>query len=134
MADDALLTKDLSEDYDYLAPDGSEIRLLPTFDAGGLAHCLLPPAGVSSPVRHRSVEEVWFFLDGVGEVWRRRGDDERVVQVHPGRSLGIPSGVAFQFRNTGSEPLRFLIATMPQWPGPDEAEAVRDGRWPTAAS
>lgn len=28
-------TKDLQEEPDYLAPDGSEIRLLPSFERGG---------------------------------------------------------------------------------------------------
>jgi len=129
MADDAWQTKDLSDAYDYLAPDGSEIRLLLAFAAGGLAHCTLPPEAVSSPVKHRSVEEIWFFLDGQGEVWRREGRDEKVVQVYAGRSLSIPSGIDFQFRTTGSEPLRFLIATLPMWPGPEEAVPVPHGAW-----
>ena len=129
MADDAWQTKDLPEDYDYLAPDGSEIRLLLAFAAGGLAHCTLPPGGVSSPVKHQSVEEIWYFLDGQGEVWRREGRDEKVVQVQAGRAVAIASGVDFQFRNSGSQPLRFIIATLPKWPGPEEAIPLPQGAW-----
>ena len=33
------VTAQLPKDYDYLAPDGSEIRLLPEVAGGGLAHC-----------------------------------------------------------------------------------------------
>jgi len=29
-------TKELTEDYDYLAPDGSEIRLLPAMKRGAI--------------------------------------------------------------------------------------------------
>jgi hypothetical protein len=35
-------TAQLPTDYDYLAPDGSEIRLLPEVGGEGLAHCTLP--------------------------------------------------------------------------------------------
>lgn len=130
MADAIGQTKDLGEKYDYLAPDGSEIRLLPSLPAGGLAHCTLPAGRVTAAVRHRSVEEIWFVLYGQGEVWRRAGADEKVVEVFAGRSLVIPTGVDFQFRNTGDTPLQILIATLPQWPGPDEAE-TSSGPWST---
>jgi mannose-6-phosphate isomerase-like protein (cupin superfamily) len=129
MTDDAWQTKDVSDAHDYLAPDGSEIRLLLSLAAGGLAHCTLPPGGISSPVKHRSVEEIWFFLEGQGKVWRREGRDEKTVEVYAGRSLTIPSGVEFQFCNTGSDPLRFLISTMPKWPGPEEAVPLSNGAW-----
>jgi mannose-6-phosphate isomerase-like protein (cupin superfamily) len=121
-------TKDLPDKLDYAAPDGSEIRLLPTFDVGGLAHCTLPAGGTSLPVAHKTVNEIWYFLEGRGEVWRRAGDEEEVTEVAPGRCLTIPTGTAFQFRNTGDQPLRFVISTMPAWPGPDEARSV-EGRW-----
>lgn len=122
-------TKDLSEAYDHLAPDGSEIRLLLEFAAGGLAHCTLPPGAASSPVRHKAVAEIWFFLSGHGEVWRREAGGEEVVQAYAGRCLSIPPAVDFQFRNTGAEPLTFLIATLPSWPGPEEAAPVPTGEW-----
>jgi mannose-6-phosphate isomerase-like protein (cupin superfamily) len=73
-------TVDLPKDYHYLAPDGSEIRLLATVDAGGLAHCTLPAGTIAGPVRHRTVKEVWYVVDGRGEVWRRGGLDEEVVE------------------------------------------------------
>lgn len=43
-------------EYDYLAPDGSEIRLLRSMKGGGLAHCTLPPGAVSQAVRHKTVK------------------------------------------------------------------------------
>ena len=93
-----------------------------------MVHCTLSPGAVSRPVAHRTVEEVWYFLEGAGQVWRRQGDEERVVDVGPGVSLSIPVGAHFQFRVTGGGPLRFVIVTMPPWPGADEAYAV-PGPW-----
>lgn len=115
-------TSNLKPEADYLAPDGSEIRLLSTMRGGGLCHCTLPAGKISSPVTHRQVEEIWYVLEGDGEVWRRNDETETTVAVSPGASLTIPSRTAFQFRNTGSGPLCILIATMPPWPGPEEAE------------
>ncbi len=106
-----------------LAPDGSEVRPLLDLRRGGLGHCTLPPNAVSQAVRHRTIEEIWYFIKGQGQVWRKHGDHEVVVEVGPGVCLTIPTGVHFQFRNTGDEPLEFLMATMPPWPG--SAEAVR---------
>jgi len=119
-------TKSLPTAYDYLAPDGSEIRLLPSVKGGGLAHCTLPGRTTSAAVAHKTVEEIWYFLTGNGEVWRREGasGDGTTVRVGPGVSLTIAPGTQFQFRNRGDGPLTFLIATMPPWPGPAEATAV----------
>ena len=124
----AFATKRLPEKYD-LAPDKSEIRPLLNMKGGGLAHCTLPPHGISLAVRHQTIEEIWYFLQGQGQVWRRQGDQEEIVEVGPGICLTIPTGTHFQFRNTGEEPLCFLIATMPPWPGEQEAVRVQD-HWP----
>ena len=83
---------------------------------------------MSLAVAHRTVEEIWFFVEGQGEVWRKHGSREEVTAVAPGVSLTIPTGVHFQFRNTGSSPLRFLCVTIPPWPGGDEAYRV-PGHW-----
>jgi mannose-6-phosphate isomerase-like protein (cupin superfamily) len=130
MQEKRLTTQSVSQEPHYLAPDGSEIRLLPTLDRGGLAHCTLQPGRSSLPVAHHTVEEIWFFLEGEGEVWRKQGEEQTVVYVSPGMSLTIPQGTHFQFRNMGTLPLRFLIATMPPWPGPQEAYPVV-GYWET---
>ena len=121
-------TLPLPSHYDYLAPDQSEIRLLLTATGGGLCHCTLPPGQVSTAVTHKTVEEIWYFLQGQGEVWRKQGDQEDCVTVVAGVCLTIPLGTHFQFRNTGEENLCFVIATMPPWPGADEAIEVQ-GYW-----
>ena len=115
--------------YDILAPDGSEIRLLSAMNGGSMVHCTLPPGAVSMAVRHQTVEESWYFVGGRGQVWRKQGDHESVVDVDPGVCVTIELGAHFQFRNIGSEDLCFIICTVPPWP--DEAEAVRvDDFWP----
>ncbi len=122
-------TRRLPRAMDATAPDGSEIRLLATGGRGSMVHCTLPAGAASLAVRHRTVEELWYCLEGAGEVWRRREGQEQTVAVEPGVSLSIPTGTHFQFRNTGRGPLRFVIVTMPPWPGEDEAVRVAD-HWP----
>ena len=110
--------KPLPTHYDYLAPDQSEIRLLLNTKGGGLCHCTLPPGQTSTAVTHKTVDEIWYFLQGQGEVWRKQDDQEECVTVEPGVCLTIPLGTHFQFRNTGEENLCFVIATMPPGPVP----------------
>jgi len=126
----AVQTKILPASYDVTAPDGSEIRLLCATDRASTVHCTLPPGAVSKAVAHRGVEEIWYFLAGEGELWRRSGEREEVIRAARGVSAVIPPGTHFQFRNTGGSPLEILIATIPPWPGEDEAYRVA-GRWPS---
>jgi mannose-6-phosphate isomerase-like protein (cupin superfamily) len=129
MASIALVTKHVSATPDALAPDGSEIRILAQGARGGLALFTLPPGAVAKAVAHRTVEEVWYFTAGRGRMWRKLGDGEDVVAVAAGISLTLPVGTHFQFRCDGPEPLVALGATMPPWPGEDEAYFVT-GKWP----
>jgi mannose-6-phosphate isomerase-like protein (cupin superfamily) len=121
-------TRGLPPKYDDIAPDGSEIRLLSRTARGSMCHCSLPAGRTSRAIRHRSVEEIWYFLEGQGEVWRRQGAMEEVTKANPGLSLTIPAGTHFQFRNPGPGPLCFILITLPPWPGPDEAIPVA-GNW-----
>lgn len=114
---------------DGVAPDGSDVRVLLGLRAGGMAHFELAPNQTSKAVTHRTIEEIWYFVGGRGEMWRRQGGREEVVAVEPGVCLTIPLGTHFQFRSTGDEPLAAIGVTMPPWPGPDEAYEV-DGKWP----
>jgi mannose-6-phosphate isomerase-like protein (cupin superfamily) len=124
----AFATKRLPAGRDAVAPDGSDVRLLLALPGGGMAHFALPPGHTSTAVTHRTVEEIWFFLSGRGEMWRRQDGREEVVPVEPGVSVTIPRGTRFQFRAFGDEPLTALGVTMPPWPGDGEAVVVR-GTW-----
>ena len=123
-------TKRLPVEPMGLAPDGSDVRVLLRLDRGSAAHFELPPGETSTAVTHRTVEEIWFFLSGRGEMWRRQGEREEVVPIEPGVCLTIPLGTTFQFRSFGYEALAAFGVTMPPWPeGTDEAILV-DGKWP----
>jgi mannose-6-phosphate isomerase-like protein (cupin superfamily) len=122
--------KHLPERPDAVAPDGSEVRLLLAGRGGGLAHFQLDSGQTSVAVRHRTVDEIWYFLSGRGVMWRRDHRQEEEVMVGPGEAITIPVGTHFQFRSLAQdEPLAALGVTMPPWPG--DGEAIRcDGRWP----
>ena len=62
--------KHLPKARDAIAPDGSDVRLLLGLAGGGMAHFEPGPNLVSKAVTHRTVEEIWFFLSGRGEMWR----------------------------------------------------------------
>ncbi|HEU5432436.1 MAG TPA: cupin domain-containing protein [Thermomicrobiales bacterium] len=130
-AEAAFATKQLGAAHDAFAPDRSEIRLLVATSRGSMAHGSLPPGRPSLAIVHRTVEEVWYVTEGRGQIWRKQGDHEATVDVGPGTALTIPVGVHFQFRAVGSEPLRFVMWTMPPWPGAHEAVRVPD-HWPVA--
>ena len=121
-------TKPLPTARDAVAPDGSDVRILLGLKAGGMAHFELPPGQTSTAVAHRTVEEIWYFLSGRGEMWRRQGNRESIVAVGPNICLTIPQGTEFQFRAFGDEPLAAIGITMPPWPGEDEAYRV-EGKW-----
>jgi mannose-6-phosphate isomerase-like protein (cupin superfamily) len=113
---------------DASAPDGSDVRILLGLNGGGMAHFELGPNQTSRAVTHRTVEEIWFFLSGRGQMWRKQDQQETVVDIHPGVCLTIPLGTHFQFRSFGYEPLAAIGVTMPPWPGEGEAVMV-NGMW-----
>lgn len=108
---------------DAAAPDGSEIYFLVTdANRASLVEVRLQEGGVSRPVRHRSVEEIWYVLAGEGRVWQ----DGQVRPVGPGSVVVIKTASGFQFAADRGE-LRFLCFTSPPWPGESEAEALAEG-------
>jgi mannose-6-phosphate isomerase-like protein (cupin superfamily) len=123
-----LSTKRLPVAPDAVAPDGSDVRILLRLEGGSMAHFELPPGQTSVAVAHRTIEEIWYFVKGRGEMWRKLGDQELVVPVDPGVCLTIPVGTHFQFRSLGYEPLAAIGITMPPWPGAGEAYEVK-GKW-----
>ena len=122
-------SKRLPAEPDAVAPDGSAVRVLLGLDRGGLAHFQLAPGQTSRAIAHRTVEEIWFFLEGHGEMWLKSGEREEIVRVDAGLCVSIPVGTHFQFRALGSEALSAVGVTMPPWPGASEAYQV-DGPWP----
>ena len=113
---------------DAIAPDGSAVRVLLRLAGGSLAHFELEPGQTSRAVAHRTVDELWYFVQGRGEMWLKRGEREEVVVVDPGVCISIPAGTHFQFRAAGGDSLAAIGVTMPPWPGADEAYLV-EGPW-----
>ncbi len=113
---------------DAVAPDGSDVRVLLSLRGGSMAHFTLAPGRISIAVTHRTVEEIWLFLSGCGQMWRRQDEREEIVTVEAGVCLTIPLGTHFQFRTLGDEALTAVGVTMPPWPGEGEAVVV-EGKW-----
>jgi mannose-6-phosphate isomerase-like protein (cupin superfamily) len=121
-------TKRLPTVRDAVAPDGSDIKILLGLEGGGMAHFELPPGQTSTAVTHRTVGEIWFFLSGRGEMWRKQEGREEIVPIDAGVCLTIPLGTHFQFRSFGDCALAALGVTLPPWPGEGEAILV-EGKW-----
>jgi mannose-6-phosphate isomerase-like protein (cupin superfamily) len=128
MSTEPLPSLDVNDAAIVVAPDGSTVRILLAGSGASMARFELDPGRTSIAVRHRTVEELWYVLCGQGEIWRRRGAVETIVALHAGVCLLIPVGTSFQFRADGGEPLLVVGATVPAWPGPDEAELVEGCR------
>ena len=61
-------TKRLPVAPDAVAPDGSDVRILLKLDGGNMAHFELAPGQTSVAEAHRTVDEIWYFLSGRGEM------------------------------------------------------------------
>lgn len=126
-------TKQLPVERDVVATDGSDVRVLLGLAGGTMAHFELAPDQTSKAITHRTVEEIWFFLSGGGQMWRWQNGQTVVVDVYPGLCVTIPRGTHFQFRCIADVPLAAIAVTMPPWPGDGEAVVVA-GEWePTVA-
>ena len=115
---------------DAIAPDGSEIyRLVDDAKVASLVEVRLAAGLVSRPVRHRTVEEIWYVTEGGGRVWRSAPGDPvgETVTVGPGDVIRIPTLWSFQFAAAPETGLRFVCFTSPPWPGPEEADPVAAG-------
>ena len=124
----ALKTLNLADAPVVTAPDGSFVHILPSLSGGGLAQFVLPPGNVARAIVHQTVDEIWFIRSGIGAMWRSFQKEESIVELRADLALTIPCGCHFQFRAKGEEPLVVLGATMPPWPGEDEAVFV-EGPW-----
>jgi len=120
---------------DTVAPDGSEIRFLIDQTSGingaSMVEVSLGRGEITRPVIHQSVEEIWYILEGAGQVWRcPPEEDPQTIEpwyVEKGNALSIPTHWSFQFRSIGQVPLKFLCITLPPWPGNNEAQPAQYG-------
>ncbi|WFE87279.1 cupin domain-containing protein [Roseibium porphyridii] len=113
---------------DAKSPAGADNRFIMDGPTGNMIHSTVPAGQINRATKHNTVSEFWHILEGQGQIWRKSGATEIVVDLEPGVSIDIPSGTAFQYRATGSVSLKFICISMPPWPGDDEAEFV-EGAW-----
>ena len=116
---------------DGKSPAGADVRLLMDSDTGNMIHSTVSAGQTNRAVVHATVNEFWYILEGHGEIWRWDHEQERVTTLVPGVAIDIPVGTAFQYRNVGTGPLRFICVTMPPWRGDQESTYV-EGIWKTS--
>ncbi len=94
----AFITKDGSEIRELLAYRNSSIR------RQSLAEARLAPGGRTEAHCHPIAEEIYYILEGLGEM-HLEGETR---PVGPGDAIAIPPGSMHQIANVGQTVLKFL--------------------------
>jgi mannose-6-phosphate isomerase-like protein (cupin superfamily) len=117
----------------FITKDGSEIRELMAhrnscIQNQTLAEARLPAGGCTTPHRHQKTEEIYYILEGQGEM--TIADESRLVG--PGDAIAIPPGASHQIANRGPQTLKFLCCCAPGYEHDDTIleEASRAGSSP----
>lgn len=105
----AFKTKDGSEIRELLAHRNSSIR------NQSLAEARLPEGTSTMPHLHPEAEEIYYILEGEGEMII--ANDKR--EVFPGDAIAIPPGAAHQIINQGNGELKFLCCCAPAYEDTD---------------
>ena len=105
----AFKTKDGSEIRELLAHRNSSIR------NQSLAEARLPEGTATMPHLHPKTEEIYYILEGEGEMII--ANDKR--DVFPGDAIAIPPGAAHQIINRGNGELKFLCCCAPAYEDTD---------------
>lgn len=98
----------------FTTKDGSEIRELLAHRNSAivnqsLAEARLPPGKATTPHHHPRTEEIYYILEGTGEM--TIGSETRTVG--PGDAIAIPPGLRHTIFNPGPATLRFLCCCAP---------------------
>ena len=106
----------------FTTKDGSEIRELLAYrnsciQRQSLAEARLPPDCATTPHRHPDTEEIYYILEGCGEIHI----DSEKAGVRPGDAIAIPPGARHQIINTHRIPLKFLCCCAP---GYEDADTI----------
>ena len=102
-------------------PHGSEIRPLVDRTTSEITQCslaeeALPPGRAVTPHFHRETEEIYYVLEGRGEM--TVGDE--TSPVGPGDAVYIPRGARHTLMNTGEVPMRIVLVCGPAFSRGDE--------------
>jgi len=100
---------------------GSELRPLIDRTTSKITVCslaeeVLPPGRAVTPHHHRELEEIYYILSGSGLM--TVGHES--VDVRSGDAIYVPRGHRHTLQNTGSEPIRLLVACGPAFYYEDE--------------
>ncbi len=100
----------------FVTLDGSEVRELVAYRNStaknqSLAEARLRPGQSTRLHLHRTSEEIYYILSGMGKM--RIGG--QVDSVEPGTAVLIPPGVPHQITNTGTNLLIFLCICAPPY-------------------
>jgi len=112
-----------------IAPDGLRVAPLLAVEGGSMAVFEVAAGTTGRAVLHLNVDEIWYVLEGQGEMWRWRDSHESITLLAPGVCLAIVAGTRFQVRANKSGRLRTVAVTLPPWSGDSEAQVVK-GHWP----
>lgn len=74
-----------------------------------LGHVTLEPGGGQVPWHNQEQEEIYFVIEGSGEMCL--GEERR--PIGSGQAVYIPSGVFHQLTNTGTTPMRMIYCYGP---------------------
>lgn len=99
----AFTTKDGSEIRELLAHRNSSIR------KQSLAEARLAPGMQTTPHYHPQTEEIYYILEGVGQI--TIADETR--EVGPGDAIAIEPGAVHTIKNHGQAMLKFLCCCAP---------------------
>lgn len=118
----------LPKEFDTTSPAGANVRLLAGNETGGMIHSTVPPFQTNRAVVHSTVNELWYVLEGHGEIWRKNGNESSITTLTPGVSIELRKSTKFQYRNVSNSDLKFVCITIPAWPGEEEATYI-EGIW-----
>ena len=74
-----------------------------------LGHVTLEPDGGQVPWHNQEQEEIYFIVEGTGEMCL--GEEKQAIES--GQAVYIPTGVFHQLTNTGSTPMRMIYCYGP---------------------
>jgi mannose-6-phosphate isomerase-like protein (cupin superfamily) len=109
----------------FTTKDGSEIRELLSHRNSciknqSLAEARLPPGKSTTPHYHVRTEEIYYILEGAGQM--TIGGESRTVG--PGDAIAIPPGAIHTITCTSPSPLKFLCCCAPAY---EHADTVLSG-------
>jgi mannose-6-phosphate isomerase-like protein (cupin superfamily) len=108
--------RSLADAESFVTADGSTIRELFGLPKGGVEHqslaeATLAPGQVTQRHYHRVSEEIYFVLDGEGEM----DVDGEKRRVSAGDAVAIPARAWHALRAEGDRPLRILCSCAPPY-------------------